>query len=600
MYMGFLDTPAPYVLAGLVLYFVTYMTYSKYIDRRIWNADPNRPTPARMYFDGVEYFPVSKYVLFGYQFKSVAALGPIVGPLTAVLFYGWVPSLLWVIFGNMFIGWVQDYSAMMMSVRSEGRSMGPITYKLLGGRARTILLTYLVFYLIIITAVFEWVIIDVLNRVPGTFTAVLFVLLGGVLFGQMVFKMRMDVLKATAIALAIVLIGYFTVSFVPLVRNPPTNFLDSTAYLSQFPAPPGVNPATLTWPGTNTVLFWLVILSILYFAAAVTVMPKFLLPTVYVGYLPSIVALVLVLLAAIATPLTGIAIQQTPVKALYVDPLANPQGGPIWPILFVTIACGAISGWHSLISSGLTSKQLEYETDALPVGGGAMMTEGAVALSSIAAMMALAVPPAGAAAYVQGATVLTTSLLHVPPVFMNILYGIFVTVMGLITSMLFVRVFRLVMADLFEGSPLGNKYISTLLILVVAGFLAFVGSWTNLWIFFGGTNQLLAGLALLLVAIFLASQRRPTAYVFIPGIFMAITTLAALAWETYVYGIYAVLNRPIGVQAAAAKLYGPWIVSVSNYISAAFGALLLVLGIIMTYYLISGWIKYRKEASASR
>ena len=595
--MGFLDTPAPYVLAGLALYFLTYMTYSKYIDRRIWNADPNRPTPAKLYFDGVEYFPVSKYVLFGYQFKSVAALGPIVGPLTAVLFYGWIPALLWVIFGNMFIGWVQDYSAMMMSIRSEGRSMGPITYKLLGGRARTILLVYLVFYLIIITAVFEWTIVDVLNRVPGTFVAVLFVLLGGVVFGQMVFRAKMSVLTSTVVALLIVLIGYFFVTLVPLARNPPTNFLDNPAYLSQFPAPSGINPAALTWPGTNTVLFWLVIISILYFIAAITVMPKFLLPTVYVGYLPSIIALVLVLLAALVSPLTGLTIQQKAVGALFVDPLKNPQGGPIWPILFVTIACGAISGWHSLISSGLTSKQLEYETDALPVGGGAMMTEGAVALSSIAAMMVLATPPVGAAAYVAGATKLTSTMLHVDPVFMNILYGIFVTVMGLITSMLFVRVFRLTMAELFEGSILGNKYVATLLILILAGFLAFVGSWTNLWIFFGGTNQLLAGLALLLVAIFLTSQKRPSAYVFIPGIFMAITTLAALAWETYVYGLYAWLNKPIGVQAAAAKLYGPWIVSISNYISAAFGALLLVLGIIMTYYLISGWLKYRKEGA---
>jgi carbon starvation protein len=571
------------------------MTYSRYIDRKIWSADPNRPTPAKMYFDGVEYFPVSKYVLFGYQFKSVAALGPIVGPLTAVLFFGWVPALLWVIFGNIFIGWVQDYSTMMMSIRSEGRSMGPITYKLLGGRARTILLIYLIFYLIIITAVFEWTIIDVLNTVPGTFTAVLFVLIGGVLFGQLVFRMKMDVLIATLIALAVVLAGYFFVVYVPAAKLPSTNFLDSPAVLSQFPAPKGVNPATLTWPGTNTVLFWLVILSIIYFLASITVMPKFLLPTVYVGYLPSIIALVLVLLAAVLSPITGLTIQQTPMKALYINPLVNPQGGPIWPILFVTIACGAISGWHSIISSGLTSKQLEFETDALPVGGGAMMTEGAVALSSIAAIMVLATPPAGAAAYVQGASLLTTKLLHIPPIFMNILYGIFISVMGLITSMLFVRVFRLTMAELFEGSILGNKYISTLIILIVAGFLAFVGSWTNLWIFFGGTNQLLAGLALLLVAIFLVSQKRPSAYVFIPGIFMAITTLAALAWETYVYGIYAVLNRPIGVQAAAAKLYGPWIVSASNYISAAMGVFLLILGVIMTYYLIGGWLKYRRE-----
>lgn len=584
------NTPAPYILLGLLLYFLTYRFYAKWVDRKIWESDPNRPTPARLYFDGVEFFPVSKYVLFGYQFKSVAALGPIVGPLTAVLFFGWVPALIWVIFGNMFIGWVQDYSAMMMSVRNEGRSMGPITYKLLGDRARKILLIYIIFYLIIITAVFEWVIIDVLNRVPGTFTAVLFVLIGGVVFGYLIFRMRMDVLVATLIALAIVFVGYFTVVFVPAAQQPGTNFLDSPDFFKTY----GFDPK-LTWPGTNTVLFWLIILSVLYYIAAVTPMPRFLLPTVYVGYLPSIIALVLVLLAALFTPLTGLTIQQTPMKNLFVDPLVNPQGGPIWPILFVTIACGAISGWHSLVSSGLTSKQLEYETDALPVGGGAMMTEGAVALSSIAAIMVLSQPPAGAAAYVQGATLLTSKLFNIPPIYMSILYGIFVTVMGLITSMLFIRVFRLIMAELFEDSPLGNKYISPLVILALAGFLAFVGSWTNLWIFFGGTNQLLAALALLLIAIFLASIKRPTAYVFIPGTFMAITTLAALAWETYVYGLYASMNKPIGIQVAVAKLYGGTVVQISNLLSTAFGALLLVLGAIMVYYLLTGWTKYRKQ-----
>ncbi|MFN3805264.1 MAG: carbon starvation protein A [Pyrobaculum sp.] len=584
-----LNTPAPYVLLGLVLYFLTYQLYARRIDKRIWESDPSRPTPAKLFFDGVEYFPVSRYVLFGYQFKSVAALGPIVGPLTAVLFFGWIPALIWIILGNMFIGWVQDYSAMMMSLRNEGRSMGPITYKLLGDNARKILLVYLIFYLIIITAVFEWVIIDVLNRVPGTFTAVLFVFLGGILFGIMIFRLRMDVLLATLIALVIVFVGYFAVSFIPALRAPPTNFLDSPDFFKAH----NFNPA-LTYPGTYTLLFWLLVLSVLYYIAATTPMPKFLLPTVYVGYLPSIIALVLVLLAAIFTPLTGLTIQQAPMRELFVDPLKNPQGGPLWPILFVTVACGAISGWHSLVSSGLTPKQLEYETDALPVGGGAMMTEGAVALSSIAAIMVLSQPPAGAAAYVQGATLLTSKFLGVPDVFMSILYGIFVVVMGLITSMLFVRVFRLVMAELFEDKPLGNKYISPLVILVLAGFLAFVGSWTNLWIYFGGTNQLLAGLALLLIAIFLASVKKPTAYVFIPGIFMAFTTLAALAWETYVYGLYGILNKPIGVQSAVAAVYGMNVVTISNMLSAVFGAVLFVLGSIMTYYLITGWLKYKR------
>jgi carbon starvation protein len=128
----FLNTPAPYIALGLVIYLIAYLVYSKYIDKRVWNTDASRPTPAKLYTDGVEYFPVSRYVLYGYQFKSVAALGPIVGPIIAVFFFGWLPALIWLIVGNFFIGWVQDYSTMMMSVRNDGRSMGPITYNLMG------------------------------------------------------------------------------------------------------------------------------------------------------------------------------------------------------------------------------------------------------------------------------------------------------------------------------------------------------------------------------------------------------------------------------------------------------------------------------------
>jgi carbon starvation protein len=301
-----------------------------------------------MYFDGVEYFPISRYVLYGYQFKSVAALGPIVGPMIATHFYGWLPALLWLIIGNFFIGWVQDYSTMMMSVRREGRSMGPIVYELLGGRARTVLLTYLIFYLIIIGAVFAWVIISIINGVPGSFIPILVILVTGYIFGYMVFRMRANVITATLIALALVFAGIVLVIAVPSIRVPSTNFLD-----------PGV---TGTQPATWTVLFWLLVLGVIYYLAATTPMIRWLLPTVYVGYLPAIIALVIVVIAALLSFITGVKIdpsRQAVVGWAYLDPIKYPTTGPIWPMLFVTIACGAISGWHSLISTGLSSKQLE-------------------------------------------------------------------------------------------------------------------------------------------------------------------------------------------------------------------------------------------------
>lgn len=583
--VDFLNTPAPYIALGLVIYLIAYVVYSKYIDKRVWNTDPNKPTPAKLYTDGVEYFPVSKYVLYGYQFKSVAALGPIVGPIVAVYFYGWLPALIWLILGNFFIGWVQDYSAMMMSVRNDGRSMGPITYNLMGERVRKILLVYIMIYLIIITAVFAWVIVDIINRIAGSFIPIIFILFMGALFGQLVFRMKIDILIATIIAIAVVFLGIVLVGALPQIRVPPFNFLD-----------PGLVETGTTWPGSWTVLFWLIILAIIYYLAAITPMPRFLLPTIFVGFLPAIIALILVIIAALFTPLTGITINQIPVKDLWITDPNKFQTGPLWPILFVTIACGAISGWHSLVSSGLTSKQLEFETDARPVGGGAMITEGIVGLSSVASVIILGTFAATAVTYAQGAGKLTSSLTGISLDGMTLFYAVFVVVMGLITSMLFVRVWRNVSAELFEKSILGNKHVATIVMLLLMIFLAFTGSWTNLWIYFGGTNQLLAGLALLLVAVYLASIKRPTIYVFIPGIFMAITTVAALIWETYVYSYFLINNKPLGPQVIVSKVLGPVVVQISNGFSAVLGAVLAVLGAIMTYYLIRGYIKYRKEA----
>lgn len=582
------ETPALYVLIGLVVYLIAYMFYSKYIDKRIWQSDSSRPTPARQYFDGVEYFPVSRYVLYGYQFKSVAALGPIVGPLVAVGFYGWLPALLWLIIGNFFIGWVQDYSAMMMSVRNDGRSMGPISYELLGGRARTLLLGYLIAYLIIITSVFAWVITDVFNQVPGTFIPLLVILLTGVLFGHLVFRLKVDVLIATIVAIAVVFAGIVaTVAF--NLRVPGTNFLDDPKTLIQGGPP--------TQPGTLTVLFWLAILAVIYYIGAVTPMPRLLLPTVYVGYLPAIIALGLVILAAIATPITGPTIKQAPVKSLFeTDVLKNPQIGPIWPILFVTIACGAISGWHSLVSSGLTSKQLEFETDARPVGGGAMITEGIVGLSSVASVMVLSQYSLNAYGYVSGASLLTSALTGISRDAMNLFYGVFVAVMGMITSMLFVRVWRTVSAELFERSILGNRWVSPAVLGLLMIALAFTGSWVNLWLLFGGTNQLLAGLALLLVAVFLAKVRRPTWYVVYPGVFMAITTVAALIWEGFTYAVYLINNKPIAIQSLVAAKYGQVVVTAANVFSAALGIILAAMGALMTYYLLRGYVRYRSQA----
>jgi len=579
------DTPAIYILIGIIVYVLAYYYYVGYIEKKIWRPDPSKPTPAKMYFDGVEYFPISKYVLFGYQFKSIAALGPIVGPMVATHFYGWLPAFLWILFGNFFIGWVQDYSTLLMSLRKDGRSLGPITYELIGGRPRIILLTYLVFYLIILLAVFAWTVVTLLNGVPGSFIPTLFVLVMGYIFGLLVFKARMNIFLSSLIAIIIVFIGIALVPIFPSLKIPSTNFLD-----------PGLKD---TQPGSLTALFWLIVLGVIYYLAAVTPMIRWLLPTVYVAYLPAIIALVVIILGGLATFFTGVKIDPSrpPVVGwAYFDPIKYPTIGPLWPMLFVTIACGAISGWHSLISSGLSSKQLEFETDAKPVAAGAMFTEGVLALSSVAALMVIAKPTAPTALdYPTGASKIVYALFpFISREAWLYFYTIFVIIMGLITSMLFIRIFRLVAAEIFPR-PFNHYLISPIIGILITIFLAWPGSWTNLWLFFGGTNQLLAGLAIMLVAIYLVSIKKPSWYAFWPGVFMLITTLGAVAWETYVYLAHVLQGKYLPPQATVVKLYGFGFVNASNIVSAVFGAILFILGLIMAYYLFKGYFMYRRK-----
>src|SRR2546428_97965 len=419
-----LSTPFLWDVVTIGLYGVAYWGYGKWIDRNVWRSNAKKATPAHMYMDGVEYFPVSRYVLWGYQFKSIAALGPILGPFIGITF-GWLPALLWIIGGDFFIGWLQDYGAVMLLVRKEGRSFGPITYQFTGAPGPANLLAFLAFY--------------------PAYAAILLILFGALMT------------------------PFWGASFLGLTlpRAP-------TPISIQMPAGP----------------FWF-----------------------------------------------------------------DPQGilGPIWPILFVAIACGAISGWHSLVSSSSSAKQLDIETDALPVGGGAMLSEGLLALASLIAYMVLApsffVGRTNVAAWVAGAVTLTTPFLGglTAPI-LTTFFGLVLIIYALTVQALVTRFFRLVAAESWsEGRfhMFGNKHVSTVVGLGIPWAFAVSGSWWALWLYFGGANQLLAGLAIMLITIHLARTRAPTKFSLIPGVFMIVTTLAALSWQpaTFPSSVYAYLNN---------------------------------------------------------
>jgi carbon starvation protein len=578
-----MSSPSLFVFLALVAYAVAYFVYGRWYDRQVWAPDGGRTTPAHMYMDGVEYFPTSRYVLWGYQFKSVAALGPILGPFIA-LQYGWLPALIWIIVGNFFIGWMQDYSAIMVSVRNRGRSFGPIAYEFTGAKGRSNLLGFVLAYLLIISAAFIFLIATFWNIFPGTFLATIGITLTGVLAGWLLYRRRMNVGLVTLLSVALVILS---VVIGTLSKN-----VDCAVLPHSGPRCEGVAGAVTF--GLWNIPFWAVIAAVFLYLAAVLPLPKFIQPINYVAFFPAFAAIILILVGALISPVTDVALQQPAWKAAYTD-----LAGPIWPILFVAIACGAISGWHSLVGSSSTSKQLDVETDAFPVGAGAMLSEGLLALASLAAYMVLASNEAAIGnigAWVNGSVRLTepflggegaVSFLTVFFGFTLVIYAI--TVMGLVT-----RFWRLVSAEVFGERQalrvLGQKHVATAVGLAIPVLFATTGSWYNLWLYFGGSNQLLAGLALMLVTIHLARQRKATRYTLWPAVFMIVTTLAALAWQTWIFFRAILRDKPL-VQAGT-PIADPdfsWLALTFNGIFVLVGLVLLVLGVRMALFTVKGY-----------
>src|SRR3990172_3329952 len=331
----------------LVVVILGYRFYAVRVDRDILQADPNRATPATMYKDGADFMPASSSVLFGYQFKSIAALGPIVGPITAAQF-GWLPAILWLVLGVFFIGWVQDYASSMLAMRNEGMTMGglgAIVAPLLAGK------TVAVGFIILTLA--------------------------GVLAGQMTYRWRQDLLLTTAVTVAIAM---FRIWFgTTTVAQNIVGWINGLAGAPEsgviFTRPLGYGD--MTWAN----LFWAVVMLGFCYLGSVLPIWRFAQPVnytsfwfVFLGIIGSAVGLTI----ATFTGSVNTSFELPAFVTAY-----QPHLGPIWPLLFVTIACGAISGWHSLVSTSGTARQLEKETDALPVGAGAMFTEAVLAVLAV-------------------------------------------------------------------------------------------------------------------------------------------------------------------------------------------------------------------------
>jgi carbon starvation protein len=521
---------------------IGYFVYARHIDRKIVQPDPKKATPAKMYMDGVDFTPANRNVLFGYQFKSIAALGPITGPIIAVQ-WGWLPALLWVILGTFFIGWVQDYGAMIMGVRREGDTMGALSYKLISPGARTILMIFIYFYLLLIMGAFGNAVGKVLMINPKVPLGMIIVVLMGILAGQMTYKWKRDIILTTVVTVVVSFLGIW-VSTLPGVAQ-----IFSKIYSL---------PESPVWFLGNTQAQIIGTLLVILFCYLGSVLPiwSYAQPINYVSFW--IVGI------GMLGGLIGLLIKRPGMGDFPAFTQFSTASGPLWPILFVTIACGAISGWHSLVSTSGTARQLEKETDALPVGGGAMFMEMAFAiiafLTATAAFGGLkGYQDAGGAgkalAVFSGGLANFLNYIRVPKEF-GIAYGsVFLTIMALTIMQLVVRFMRVASAELVgqKVPVMKNMHVGTIVALVLTLLFVWIIPWLTIWTAFGAANQLMAGLALLLIALWAMSEGRKHRWAFYPSVFMIVTTIAALVYLAYTNFI-KLATPQITVQALIASL----------------------------------------------
>ncbi|MBI4961707.1 MAG: hypothetical protein HY913_00375 [Desulfomonile tiedjei] len=516
---------AIYVLIiGFIVAYVGYKFYAKYVDSKIIQADASRATPAKMYMDGVEFMPTSKNILYGYQFKSIAGAGPIIGPIIAIQ-WGWLPAVLWILLGAFFIGWVHDYASAMIAVRHEGASFGGLSHKLISPRARVILLAFIYFYLLLIVGAFGNVVVSTAIGLKAAPMAWLFLTIGGVLAGQMIYRWRKDIILTTVVCVVIAMLGIVVGKLVP-----------SNSILGDYLA--------------NSRWMWAICAFVFCYFAAVLPIWRFALPINYVAaYIVFLGLFFGVIGIFIVHPdFTLPAFTQTWIPI-----------GPLWPIMFVTIACGAISGWHSIVSSSGTARQLESELDARPVGAGVMFLEmmlalfaliiaGTIFTSSAEYAQAVAKGPGGVFAAGVGKFLAAVGL----PLEYGTAYGSVMMIILAITIMqLVVRFMRVATAELLSDvSPIfKNAHVGTIIASILGMALVLTGWWQYLWVLFGGANQLMASLALLLISAWLVSEGRPAAWAFYPMIFMFVTTIAALLFTSYNLLIVKVLSGAVKGEA---------------------------------------------------
>ncbi len=503
------------VVLGIAGMACGWFFYSKFIASKIYQLDPNFVTPAHEFNDGVDYLPTNRYVLWGHHFTSVAGAAPIVGPAIAV-YWGWVPAVLWVTLGTLFFAGVHDFGAIWASVRNKGKSIGALSEEVIGKRTRSLFMIVIFLVLLMVNAVFGVVIAGLFVGTPSAvfpaWSAIAVALIVGQLLHRNFNLTVLSVLGVTALYVSI-----YIGSLVPIEL-----------------------PEQLFGLAANA--NWLIILFV--YAAIASMLPVWVLlqPRDFINGLQLFVGLFLLYSAVL--------LSMPDISAPAFNSMVAAESPSLVPLLFVTIACGAVSGFHGIVSSGTTSKQIDKETDARFVGYLGAVGEGSLALITIVAVsgVTLAATPelwheiydqygqAGAATFVQGGAQLIQNGWGLPLNVSTTLLATMVVLFAATTMDTGVRLQRYIIQEWGEiyGIPvLKNGILATVVAVGCCLLLAFGAGGASgsggltIWPLFGSTNQILAGLTLLVISVMLIRMGRPARYTLIPMIFVMITSVWA-------------------------------------------------------------------------
>ena len=508
-------------------YLVMYQLYGKYIGNKIFALSDNNKVPSVEMEDGVDFVPTKKEVIFGHHFASIAGTGPIVGPAIAVI-WGWVPALVWVFLGSIIMGAVHDFGSLIISMRNKGQSISEYTAKYINSRTKYFFFFIVFLELWIIVSIFGLVMAIIFAMYPGSVLPVWIEIPIALYLGYVIYKRGGNLRLYTILAVVTMYLTIILGAYIPIT----------------LPSVIGISPIGI----------WSIILLIYAFIASVLPVQTLLQPRDFINGHELIVAMGLMVLGVLFASFGGNLHVVAP--AYQAAPAAAP---PLWPFLFITIACGAISGFHSLVSSGTSSKQVRKESDSIFVGYGGMLMEGALATLVIIATVAGIgmgytsggetlvgaqawthhyASWAGASglgakvgAFVDGAANMIESL-GIPKNVSVVLMGVFVASFAGTTLDTATRVQRYIVTEMFPKT-FKNRYFSTAVVILFAIALIFSTGASgkgalSLWPLFGAVNQILAALALIIISIYL-KQKRKLAWLLsaIPAVFMFVMTLWA-------------------------------------------------------------------------